>query len=89
MADSFDQEYKVVPIDDLSELPGNSRIGDTEIDVHAPLVFDIIDARNQVDDGIAAMLDYARQANMPLAIEPLHPAYAADRACVGLVERAL
>ncbi len=35
------------------------------------------------------MLDYARQANMPLAIEPLHPAYAADRACVNTTKQAL
>jgi sugar phosphate isomerase/epimerase len=49
----------------------------------------IIDARAQVDDGIAEMLDYARQASMPLAIEPLHPAYAADRACVNTTEQAL
>jgi sugar phosphate isomerase/epimerase len=35
------------------------------------------------------MLDYARQASMPLAIEPLHPAYAADRACVNTTEQAL
>src|SRR5438445_4721853 len=39
-------------------------------------------ARTQVDDAIAELLDYARAAQMPLAIEPLHPAYAADRACV-------
>lgn len=50
---------------------------------------DIIDARNQVDDGIAAMLEYAKQAKMPLSIEPLHPAYAADRACVNTTEQAL
>jgi sugar phosphate isomerase/epimerase len=43
---------------------------------------DIATARAQVYDGIAEMLDYAKQASMPLAIEPLHPAYAADRACV-------
>ena len=43
---------------------------------------DVAGARAQVDDGIAEMLEYAGQANMPLAIEPLHPAYAADRACV-------
>ena len=29
------------------------------------------------------------QANMPLAIEPLHPAYAADRACVNTTKQAL
>jgi sugar phosphate isomerase/epimerase len=50
---------------------------------------DIAAARAQVDDGIAEMLDYAKQANMPLAIEPLHPAYAADRACVNTTKQAL
>ena len=32
---------------------------------------------------------YARQRGMPLAIEPLHPMYAADRACVNTMEQAL
>ena len=31
----------------------------------------------------------ARRRNMPLAIEPLHPAYAADRACVNTTRQAL
>src|SRR6201994_373770 len=38
---------------------------------------DIAGARAQVDDAIAGMLEYAREADIPLAIEPLHPAYAA------------
>src|SRR5260370_29189646 len=46
-------------------------------------------ARTQVDDAIAELLDYAREAQMPLAIEPLHPAYAADRACVNTTKQAL
>ncbi len=50
---------------------------------------DIAAARNQVHDGIAEMLDYAKQARLPLAIEPLHPAYAADRACVNTTKQAL
>ena len=50
---------------------------------------DIFAARTQVEDAIGEMLDYARQANMPLAIEPLHPAYAADRACVNTARQAL
>lgn len=50
---------------------------------------DIAAARNDVRDGIAATLDYARQVGMPLAIEPLHPMYAADRACVNTMEQAL
>jgi sugar phosphate isomerase/epimerase len=50
---------------------------------------DIALARAQVRDGIADLLDYARSVRMPLAIEPLHPMYAADRACVNTLEQAL
>lgn len=50
---------------------------------------DIALSRQQVKDGIAKLLDYARSKNMPLAIEPLHPMYAADRACVNTMEHAL
>jgi sugar phosphate isomerase/epimerase len=50
---------------------------------------DIAAARAQVEDAIAEMMDFARQASMPLAIEPLHPAYAADRACVNTTKQAL
>lgn len=50
---------------------------------------DIAGARQQVRDGIAALLPHARQAGVPLAIEPLHPMYAADRACVNTLGQAL
>jgi sugar phosphate isomerase/epimerase len=50
---------------------------------------DIAGARAQVHDGIAALLDDARERGMPLAIEPLHPMYAADRACINTLEQAL
>ncbi len=50
---------------------------------------DIAAARNDVRDGIAGILEYARSVGMPLAIEPLHPMYAADRACVNTLEHAL
>ncbi len=50
---------------------------------------DIAAARNDVRDGIAATLEYAREVGVPLAIEPLHPMYAADRACVNTLEQAL
>jgi sugar phosphate isomerase/epimerase len=50
---------------------------------------DIAAAWTQVADGLAEMLEYARTANVPLAIEPLHPAYAADRACVNTTKQAL
>ena len=50
---------------------------------------DIAKARDQVFDGMQAVLDYARSNRMPLAIEPLHPMYAADRACVNTMKQAL
>jgi sugar phosphate isomerase/epimerase len=50
---------------------------------------DIVGARRMVEDGIATVLPYARAHNMPLAIEPLHPMYAADRACVNTLAQAL
>ena len=56
-------------------LPGGSR--------------DIGAARQMVADGIAAVLPHARANKMPLAIEPLHPMYAADRACVNSIDQAL
>ena len=46
-------------------------------------------ARAQVVAGISATLDYARNVGLPLAIEPLHPMQAADRACVNTTEHAL
>ena len=46
-------------------------------------------ARQQVFDGLSATLAYARTVGMPLAIEPLHPMQAAERACVNTLEQAL
>ncbi|PJR17357.1 sugar phosphate isomerase/epimerase family protein [Sinorhizobium meliloti] len=46
-------------------------------------------ARRMVLEGIAAVLPHARAAGVPLAIEPLHPMYAADRACVNTLGQAL
>jgi sugar phosphate isomerase/epimerase len=42
-----------------------------------------------VADGIFAVLPHARAHNVPLAIEPLHPMYAGDRACVNTLAQAL
>jgi sugar phosphate isomerase/epimerase len=49
---------------------------------------DLPGAREMVRDGIGELLEYARPSGMPLAIEPLHPMYAADRACVNTMEHA-
>lgn len=50
---------------------------------------DIGSARSIVTEGLAKTLDYARTVSMPIAIEPLHPMYAADRACVNTTAQAL
>ncbi|MGN6767504.1 MAG: sugar phosphate isomerase/epimerase family protein, partial [Rhizobiaceae bacterium] len=50
---------------------------------------DIGAAREMVAEGIGAILPHARANRMPLAIEPLHPMYAADRACVNTLKQAL
>src|SRR5450631_3482885 len=49
---------------------------------------DLPGAREMVRDGIGDLLEYARPSGMPLAIEPLHPMYAADRACVNTMAHA-
>lgn len=54
-----------------------------------PAYLDIGRARGEVRDGIAATLEYARDLRMPLAIEPLHPMQAAERACINTLEQAL
>jgi sugar phosphate isomerase/epimerase len=50
---------------------------------------DIAAARQRVTEGIATLLEDARSRGMPLAIEPLHPMYAADRACINTLAQAL
>jgi sugar phosphate isomerase/epimerase len=46
-------------------------------------------SRAKVEEGIASILPEARKAGVPLAIEPLHPMQAAERACVNTLEQAL
>jgi len=50
---------------------------------------DLGEARKRVAEGLAAVLPHARAGKVPLAIEPLHPMYAADRNCVNMLAQAL
>jgi sugar phosphate isomerase/epimerase len=50
---------------------------------------DLSGTRKMIEDGIAELLVHARQARLPLALEPLHPMYAADRAAVNTLAQAL
>jgi sugar phosphate isomerase/epimerase len=49
---------------------------------------DLAGAREMVRDGIGELYEYAQSAGMRLAIEPLHPMYAADRACINTLAQA-
>jgi sugar phosphate isomerase/epimerase len=46
-------------------------------------------ARSQVVDAVGRLLDDARATGVSLALEPLHPMYAADRSCLNTLGQAL
>jgi sugar phosphate isomerase/epimerase len=48
----------------------------------------LAEARRQIQDGIAALEPYARANRVKLAIEPLHPMYAADRSAINTMAQA-
>jgi sugar phosphate isomerase/epimerase len=50
---------------------------------------DLGKARERIKESISMLLPEARAAGVPLAIEPLHPMQAADRACINTLEQAL
>jgi sugar phosphate isomerase/epimerase len=50
---------------------------------------DLVAARNQFAEGMAELLDTARACGVPLALEPLHPMYAANRSVLNTLAQAL
>lgn len=50
---------------------------------------DLAGARGRVREGLAALVPYAQQAGVRLALEPLHPMYVADRAVLSTLDQAL
>jgi sugar phosphate isomerase/epimerase len=49
---------------------------------------EIEDARGMVRDGIEAIIPYAKEHGVKIGIEPLHPAFAADRSVITLLREA-
>ena len=49
---------------------------------------DIAGARHMVADGIAELVPYAAECGVRLGIEPLHPAFAAERSCITTLREA-
>jgi sugar phosphate isomerase/epimerase len=50
---------------------------------------DLPDARKVFAEGLAAILPHARSCGVPLALEPMHPMYAADRGCITTLKEML
>jgi sugar phosphate isomerase/epimerase len=78
-------------------LDDNRRAIDEAASIGAPLVvlvcgavpgMPLTEARQQIADGIAAVLPHAKAAGVKLSIEPLHPQYAADRSAVNTMAQA-
>ena len=74
-----------------ARIDDNRRAIDEAAEVGAPVLVlvsgppadrDIDRARRQVEDGICAILPYAAERGVRLAIEPLHPMFAGDRSVV-------
>ena len=49
---------------------------------------DLPGARRMVRDAIGEVLYYARRSSVPLALEPFHPMYCADRSCISTLREA-
>ena len=49
---------------------------------------DIAGARAQVAEGTAELLAHAKPLGVRIALEPLHPVYAADRSCLSTIDEA-
>lgn len=62
---------------------------DTLVLVCGGVVGDLTTSRQQVADAIGALVPYARERGVRLAIEPMHPMYCADRSVVVTLAQAL
>jgi sugar phosphate isomerase/epimerase len=80
-----------------SALDDNRRCIDDAAALGAPLIVlvcgatteqPLSESRRQITEGIAAVLPHAAAAGVKLAIEPLHPVYAADRSAINTMGQA-
>ncbi len=78
-------ENNLRAIDEAAELRADSLV----LVVGASPQVSLADARQMVADGLAAIVPYAREREVKLGLEPLHPMYAADRSVLNTIEQAL
>ena len=72
-------------VDEAAELNADSLV----VVVGASTEVPIPEARKMVEDGLAALVPYARQRKIRLGLEPLHPMYAGDRSVLNTIDQAL
>ncbi|MBI5382870.1 MAG: sugar phosphate isomerase/epimerase [Opitutae bacterium] len=81
----------------IAAIDDNRRCIDEAAALGAPLIVlvcgavpgqSLAESRKQITEGIAAVLPHAAAARVKLAIEPLHPMYAADRSAVNTMAQA-
>jgi sugar phosphate isomerase/epimerase len=86
-----DQAARQAAIDD------NLRAIDEAAELGAPLIVlvcgavpgqPLVDSRQQIGDGIAAVLPHAAACGVKLGIEPLHPMYADSRSAINTMQQA-
>jgi sugar phosphate isomerase/epimerase len=85
---------------DPNAIDDNKRAIDEAAEIDCPVVVlvcgglpgastDLPGAREQVRDGIAALIPYAAERDVQLAIEPMHPMFCSDRGVVSTFGQAL
>lgn len=85
------------PVKRMHALDENKRIIDEAQALGAPMIVlvcgadpgqSLEDSRQQIQDGILEILPHALDAQVKLAIEPLHPMYAGDRSAINTLKQA-
>jgi len=88
---AFESTLRQAALDD------NQRCIDEAAEIGAEMVVLVVgavvgmplaEARKQVNEGLSNVIDYAAKNKIKLAIEPLHPMYAADRSCINRMQEA-
>lgn len=83
------QEFVANIADNISALEDAATLGAESFVMVVGTLANLISARAQVQEGIGLLATHAEELGVKLALEPLHPVYAADRSCINLVSQAL
>ncbi len=86
---STSAQFKENIADNLKALQDAAALGSDAFVFVVGTLANLISARAQVQEGLGLLSQHAENLGVKLALEPLHPVYAADRSCINLVSQAL